>query len=55
MNLLISQPEFCGASRREMSKAFFILNPVLLEINTAIQPLITEGYEQEERTDYQFT
>lgn len=39
VNLLIAQPELCGAGGRQVSKPFLVLNPVLLEIHTAIKPL----------------
>lgn len=50
MNLLVSQPKLRGAGRRQVSESFFVLNPVLLEVHTAIKPLVVQQGGQEERT-----
>lgn len=49
MNFLIAQPELCGAGGRQVSKPFLVLDPVLLEIHTAIKSL-DAARGQEERT-----
>lgn len=46
MNLLITEPELCGVIWGEITKALFVLGPVLVEVHTAVTSLWTQKRDQ---------